>query len=269
MRSIIQLAGRVRRHRLGTVSEPNIALLDRNWRAVAGGADERVFVRPGFEDGDHRLISHNLTDLLRDDEYRVIDSRPRLTARDSLEPSHSLTDLEHARIAAALLAPDAGANSSPAAKHSRGRRAALMKPEPSKLAAHSAYSRPDLWLTGLLPQQQRFRKQHGETIDLILLPDEDETDYRLVHTEQQKKGPPIETEVEKRFNDRVPDAELRAERIGPWANVDYMTELQRLANDRDMPLESCARTFGTLQLRGDEETGQGWLTHPVLGFRKK
>ena len=269
MRSIIQLAGRVRRHRLEAVSEPNIALLDRNWRAVAGGANERVFVRPGFEDGNHYLTSRRLTDLLREDEYRVIDSRPRLTARDPLEPSHRLTDLEHTRMGAALLAPDASATPQSTANRSRGRRAALLKPEPPELAAHSAYSRPDLWLTGVLPQQQRFRKQQGETIDLVLLPDENEADYRLVHTEQQKKGPPIETEVEQRFNERVPDAELRAERISPWANVDYMIELQRLAEEREMALDACARTFGTLQLTGGDETGQGWLSHPVLGFRKK
>ena len=268
MRSIIQLAGRVRRHRSGQTDEPNIVLLDQNWRTIAGARDGRAFIRPGFEDGDFPLASHALNDLLRDDEYRVIDSRPRLIARDPLEPSKSLTDLEHARMAAALLASDTFAAPSPAAKRSRGRRAAL-KPEPPKLAAHSAYSRADLWLTGLLPQQQRFRKQHGEAIDLVLLPDEDETNYRLVRTEPQKKGPPIETEVEERLNERVPDEQLQANRITPWANVDYMSELDRLAAEQDMDMSTCARIFGTLQLTDNDDAGQGWLTHPFLGFRKK
>ena len=269
MRSIIQLAGRVRRHRTEPVDEPNITLLDRNWRAIAGAPDGPAFTRPGFEDSDHPLASHALTDLLDTDAYRVIDSRPRLVARNPLQPAQRLTDLEHAQMRRALLPPDTQATPPPAAnRRSRGRRAAL-KPEPPPLAAHSAYSRPALWLTGVLPQQQRFREQHGQNLDFVLLPTEDEDDYRLMRSEPQKKGPPIETEVEQRLNDRVPDIDLKAERISPWANVDYMTELQKLAEERDMDLEQCARTFGTLQLRDDGEASQGWLTHPVLGFKKK
>ncbi len=269
MRSIIQLAGRVRRHRMTPVNEPNIALLDRNWRSIAGAQDGRAFIRPGFENGDFQLTAHALSDVLAPNEYEIIDSRPRLTARHPLAPAQRLADLEHARMADAMLAPDhAGHNAADSAKRSRGRRAAL-KPEPPRLAAHSAYSRSDLWLTGLLPQQQRFRKQHGQSIDLLLLPTEDETDYRLMRSEPQKKGPPIETEVEQRLNERVPDSELQAERITPWANVAYMTELHRLADDRDMELAHCARTFGTLQLNSDDGTSQGWLTHPWLGFKRR
>ncbi len=125
---------------------------------------------------------------------------------------------------------------------------------------------PDFWLTGLLAQQQRFREQRGEQIELVLLPTDDETDYRLTRSEPQKYGPPLETEVEARFNRRVEDRPCSPpERITPWANVDYMTELAQLAEAQDMDLERCARTFGTLQLDASET---GWLSHPMLGFRR-
>ncbi|MGB7754587.1 MAG: type I-F CRISPR-associated helicase Cas3f, partial [Salinisphaera sp.] len=179
MRSIIQLAGRVRRHRIGDVEQSNLILLNRNWRGIAGRGDEPVFNRPGFEDGDRRLATHALNQLLTEDEYRVVDARPRLVARDPLGAATSLVDLEHARLANAFVAPDMSPAPPPP---SRGRRRRSTPPQPP-LAAHSAYSRPDFWLTGLLAQQQRFREQRGEQIELVLLPTDDETDYRLTRSE--------------------------------------------------------------------------------------
>ncbi|ROO30784.1 type I-F CRISPR-associated helicase Cas3f [Salinisphaera orenii] len=261
MRSIIQLAGRVRRHRLGEAEHDNIILLERNWRALTAEPGEPVFRRPGFEDGDHRLASHALSQLLAEEEYRIVDARPRLVAREPLDARHSLVDLEHARMADDLLAPAAPPEPT---QPSRGRRRRNAPATPA-LAAHSAYSRPDLWLTGVLAQQQRFREQTAAQVELVLLPNEDETDYQLVQSEPQKFGPPKETAVEGRFNRRIGEETLTAERITPWANADYMTELAALATARDMDLEQCARLFGTIQMDASEN---GWLSHPLLGFRK-
>ncbi|WP_423823563.1 type I-F CRISPR-associated helicase Cas3f [Salinisphaera sp. SPP-AMP-43] len=268
MRSIIQLAGRVRRHRFGPIDTPNVVLLNRNWKAITGFPNQPVFRRPGFENGDYQLTSHALEDLLRPEEYQVIDSRPRLTAREPLTPNRSLVDLEHARLANTMLTPQPAPISNASAQPKPQGRRRRSTPKQPPLAAYSSYTRSDLWLTGLLPQQQRFREQHGAQIELALLPTEDETDYRLVRSEPQKKGLPIETEIEARLNERVCDTELQAERISPWASVDYLTELERLAEDRDMDLDQCARTFGTLELAYDEDSGRGWRTHPLLGFRK-
>ncbi|GAB3677852.1 type I-F CRISPR-associated helicase Cas3f [Salinisphaera aquimarina] len=261
IRSIIQLAGRVRRHRVSETTQPNVMLLDRNWRSVSGYSGEPVFCRPGFEDSDHRLSTHALSQLLHTEEYEVLDARPRLQARNPLDARANLVDLEHACLADAWLAPPAPP---PSSAPSRGRRRRNAQPKPP-LAAHSAYSRTELWLTGILAQQQRFREQHGPQIDLVLLPTDDETDYRLIQSEPQRYGPPVETEVEARFNRRVANDTLTAERIQPWANVDYMTELAQLADACDMDIDHCARTFGTLQLDASET---GWLSHPMLGFRK-
>ncbi len=59
MRSSIELAGRVRRHRAGAVQEPNTALLSHNLKALEnpGGA---AFIRPGFETEGHPLVAHAL-----------------------------------------------------------------------------------------------------------------------------------------------------------------------------------------------------------------
>ncbi len=105
-RSIIQLAGRVRRHRDGEVKQPNIGLLQYNWRTVRDGetSDRARFCRPGFESDiplshgkSPRFKTHNLTELL--DSQRVaerLDAVPRIQCQGDT-PLFAL--LEHAVIA--------------------------------------------------------------------------------------------------------------------------------------------------------------------------
>lgn len=50
MQSIVQLAGRVNRHRLKEVDKPNTTILQFNYRALRG--ESKVFLRPGNEVGD-------------------------------------------------------------------------------------------------------------------------------------------------------------------------------------------------------------------------
>jgi len=66
-RSIVQLAGRVRRHRTEKIEQPNIGLMQYNIKAFKENDKEgdRYFIRPGYENGiPNALASHNLTDLV-------------------------------------------------------------------------------------------------------------------------------------------------------------------------------------------------------------
>jgi CRISPR-associated endonuclease/helicase Cas3 len=105
-RSIIQLAGRVKRHRQGEVSEPNIALMQYNWKGIRDQHDEnaKVFNRPGFEDLI-RLITHDIKQLIdvnliaqRLDAIPRIQQSAQLTANylRELNQASSLAELEHA-----------------------------------------------------------------------------------------------------------------------------------------------------------------------------
>jgi CRISPR-associated endonuclease/helicase Cas3 len=96
-RSIIQLAGRVRRHRQGKITAPNIALLQYNWRTIKNGNQrgEKYFSRPGYEE-NVVLASHDL--------YKLIDlgliaeginAIPRIRKPDLLNYQNSMVDLEH------------------------------------------------------------------------------------------------------------------------------------------------------------------------------
>lgn len=108
-RSIIQLAGRVLRHRRleQNIEVPNIALLQYN---LKGLCKARVaFQKPGFEvdNAKFRLHSKDLKELLDVQQLESgINAIPRIQAIDPLQPTKKLADLEHAVMADALTAYD-------------------------------------------------------------------------------------------------------------------------------------------------------------------
>ncbi len=66
-RSIVQLAGRVRRHRIEATEQENIGVMQYNINAFKGNdkEGEKYFIRPGYENGiPNALASHNLIDLV-------------------------------------------------------------------------------------------------------------------------------------------------------------------------------------------------------------
>lgn len=102
-RSIIQLSGRVKRHRNQLALEPNVAIMQYNLKGLENN-DKEVFCRPGFEKGGRfKLESHNLNKII--DKKTIensINSIPRIKANESLNQNHSLIDLEHFSIQQSL-----------------------------------------------------------------------------------------------------------------------------------------------------------------------
>ncbi len=99
MRSIIQLAGRVLRHRDKAVNEPNILLLNKNFKALSA-LNEPCFMHPGFELSElSSEKGHELQNILEPKQYSVIDATPRIVSppEDILKGTHwsNLVDLEH------------------------------------------------------------------------------------------------------------------------------------------------------------------------------
>lgn len=71
--SIVQVSGRVNRHRLVPVSHPNVGILDLNYNAATGAALGKCFVRPGIEtvDAGMKYRSMELSELLPPDLSRI------------------------------------------------------------------------------------------------------------------------------------------------------------------------------------------------------
>ncbi|MEQ5800758.1 type I-F CRISPR-associated helicase Cas3f [Halomonas sp. H10-9-1] len=278
MRSLIQLAGRVRRHRPDPWETPNILLLNRNLKALEHPDGRRpVFTRPGFETDAYRLQSHALIDVLMPEQRDVIDARPRILPREPLAPHHNLVDLEHARLEATMVVPDvADTQAMPVlgedelAKLSKRKRqqylAAREAPAPApKLGAYSWFVMPRLTLTGVMSQWRPFRDSTGQEDELVLLPDEsgEQTCLHRVHKERPRDPEllvPCETSLQR--------IELQyGPRIQTWGPTDYLTTLAGLAEAQGIELERCARKFGRLTLRELDDDEQ-WKFHPALGFSR-
>ncbi len=100
-RSIIQLSGRVLRHRRleQPIEQANIALLQYNLKGLRGA--KVAFEKPGFEvnTDKFKLKSKNLSDLIDLDTVAGINAIPRIQAPKTLQATEKLADLEHAVLA--------------------------------------------------------------------------------------------------------------------------------------------------------------------------
>ena len=260
MRSIIQLAGRVRRHREQACDVANILLLDANLKHLERPSDP-AFHKPGFETNEQwRLSSHSLTTLLAADEYQVIDARPRVLARETLRAKDSLVDLEHERLHQLMI-------EQPAEPLTKKEVRLGKTPKSPPLGAYSWYVMPQLHLTGVMIQRQPFRQQTQKELALALLPDEGGETWTLHRVEDgDKRGEKLYVPVEESLLKRIDVTNEQGERIQPWGASDYLTTLADLAEDLDISLERAARTFGTVTV---SESTNGWWYHPVLGFSKR
>ncbi|NNP73797.1 type I-F CRISPR-associated helicase Cas3 [Acinetobacter defluvii] len=103
-RSIIQLAGRVLRHRRleQDIQEPNIALLQYNLKGLRGA--KVAFEKPGFEvnNDKFKLKTKNLSELIDLNQNTEINAIPRIQANHPLKATEKLADLEHAVLAYSL-----------------------------------------------------------------------------------------------------------------------------------------------------------------------
>ncbi len=260
MRSLIQLAGRVRRHRPGTVGGVNMVVLDSNLRHYEK-PNQPAYEKPGFETAHapFQLKSHHLHDLLVREVGEAaawaVDAQPRIALpADKLLPSRRWTDLEHARMHDSLLPKPPGTATPTHA-------ACLQWHEPQPDAPRS------LWLTGLLPQFQRFRQDDQKRDDVALLPDEEEETLQLHRVQDgERRYDKLYVPIHQSLCHPVPAAQLASPSVSPWPQVGLMEELTALAQAQGLSLEQCAKRYVIASLPHDEN---GWWFHEALGFAVK
>jgi CRISPR-associated endonuclease/helicase Cas3 len=189
-----------------------------------------------------------LPELATEDQGGAIDARPRIAPRDKLQPKARWVDLEHARMRDTMLPRDANSR--------------FYTPVARDASLH--WQAPgSLWLTGLLPQFQRFRYDPLPRVDVAWLPDDDAERLTLHRVDgkagsREKLFAPIQGLVTE-----VPDDAVRGERITPWMQLDLLIALQQWAEQQDQPLRRCAEKIATATLSKQQE---GWRWHPILGF---
>lgn len=264
MRSLIQLAGRIRRHRPGPVECPNLWVCERNLRSIErpGAA---AYCMPGFESNEpeFRLATHSLQELLDAAEFEVIDARPRILphVENALQPRRRLVDLEHARLAQQML-PQAAASVVLSARELRTGKQQPVAP----INAATHWQHQSIGLTAVLPQQQPFRYEPQAKCDLVLLPNDDEDDVVLHQVaEGDRKWEKLYVRIDGKKH-QTPDADVHGDGIVAWGSDDFMQMLHEHAEIFDMSLVQCAKRFATVSI---PDAAQGWRFHPLLGFTRQ
>lgn len=269
MRSLIQLAGRVQRHRREAPKTPNVLVFDTNLKGIRQSTGRNaVFTKPGFEkvtqqSDEFLLSSHGLSKLLTEAEYRHLDAVPRIQPRaaDDLRPRERWVDLEHARLRDSLLPQP------PVPMATSTRRGNRPKP---RLGAPACWQYPQSALSGVLPQQQAFRDAAQPETTLAWLPDEDEDEMlRLHRVEELRSGKRGENDYIA-ANELLHDITLSpASGISRWGEFDLLALLKVQADAQDLSLAQAARKFTTVDVPSLKDNAQGWCWHPWLGFSKK
>ncbi|MFK3771043.1 type I-F CRISPR-associated helicase Cas3f [Pseudomonas sp. NPDC089406] len=257
MRSLVQVAGRVQRHRRKPCHAPNVLVFNFNLKHFENtfkprGKNDAAFVYPGFEhdvsDVKHpfRLNTHNLNKLLLLEDLAPFNARPRIQPRPAHDqnPKENLVDLEHRRLTDLML-PNA---------------------DKDELDATCAWLFPDAALTHALPQHQPFRKQTQRMVDLVFLPDEDgeRLCLHMLHQPDRRK-PPVSLPSDLMLSTVDLQAHMGVG-IQPWGEFDLLVQLEELAADQSITLEECARRFTPVSVPANDG---GWRYHPILGFAKK
>jgi CRISPR-associated endonuclease/helicase Cas3 len=240
MRSIIQLAGRIRRHRYGNCDAPNLYLLDTNLRHLRKGSKAPSFCRPGFETALFPLDSHHLNDLLTTEQVVSIDASSRISEPQNLDPRQNLVALEHERIKALMLGEQGGGQ---------------LKTIPVEW-----WWRTPASLSGELQRKQPFRHDPLGRQRYGLIPDDDNIPKfsRFEHDGTLT-----------RVHDNLlhPMSIDRGSRLSFWGVPDYLNTLTGMADALEMDLDMCAHRFGVIDLPA-KGVDQGWYYHPKLGFSR-
>lgn len=216
-RSIIQLAGRVRRHREEAVATANVALMQYNLKALHNRDAKPVFCRPGFEgSGTNKLKTHDLKKLLDESDIATrIDATPRILKPDKLQSQEKLADLEHKVIAEALT------------------NYAGVGPETLQ-----GYLQQGWGLTALPQILQPFRKDDNG-VNLFLVYDGDKAPY---FAEKNREGEPVTREDIYGISHH--DKNFDCERL--WLPRNYRTALQEIAEQKNLALKEASLRYGEL-----------------------
>ncbi|MBN3134568.1 type I-F CRISPR-associated helicase Cas3f [Pectobacterium punjabense] len=235
MRSLIQLAGRILRHRQDeqyVPKTPNIALLSHNIKALKG--ETVAYCNPGFESKQYTLDSHDLHDCLPEEAYRPISAAPRIVHPKPITRPLTLVKVEHLALGITLFDRDSDKEQRPT-------------------AAFWWQNHPH-W-NGELQRRTPFRKSDRDEPYYLWIADDDENAVFMIPDNGPSGCKP---------SDVIRPTSLHmAEGVCAWIDPDYHALYQRLADEKQWELKRISARFGEIRLREDEE--KNWLWHPLLG----
>ncbi|MFZ1387130.1 MAG: type I-F CRISPR-associated helicase Cas3f [Thiolinea sp.] len=238
MRSIIQMAGRVWRHRpIQENLKPNILLLERNLASLLNKTEaQAAFYRPGYESKAYLLNSHSLKGLVDEPSLaNKLDAAPRIQAANPLKPREALADLEHQVLQDVLLKPH-------------------YSPTLVQGWLHCAY-----YLTRMAQKAAPFRDSDKDSNFKLHLTEDEQPVLRFPEEdgEQGKEAANLHIET-------LPEG-LR-KRL--WLPLDYADLIANYSEIRERSVRSTCEFLGEVRLE-DQEGATHFTFIPELGFERQ
>lgn len=220
-RSIIQLAGRVLRHRNKEPKTPNIALMQYNLNALQKNNNVPAYSRPGYERScpdDYMLRTHDLAQLIDKKFFTTgVNALPRIQRSISLKPKENFADLEHYSISKLLTSYD--------------------KYGPEEM---QGWITQCWWLTAVPQQLNSFRESAGQ-YKLFLAPYEG----NFVFMEKDDKGHSHVAEKKYCINQSIV-SNTALNRL--WLNLDYQQLIEDCVQQQESTELKIALKYGELLL---------------------
>lgn len=238
MRSLIQLAGRIQRHRKQSPESENLYILSKNIRTLQGKSI--AYEKPGFETKNRKLLSHDLNDILIIDQFEHPNSIPSihprpLSKKERTPPFSNLVTLEHVAYREKLLGDN---------KHENH--------------ARLWWKYRATWCAEL-QRRQRFRQSSPDQAYCLYL---NEEDPQPVWQIKNDKVYPIEYAVISNISKiDMPIAEGNH----PWIEMDVIKLYDELSVRYDRSLGYISRCFGEVRLRETPDQTIDWNYSPLLG----
>lgn len=217
LRSIIQMAGRVMRHRtLEELNHPNLILPEYNLKGFIGKS-KIVFSQPGYEGGAYILDSKSLSKLLDESSLaKKVDASPRIQSSKTLRPKEKLDDLEHQVLQDIMTKQEYGP------------------------ASVNGWIESAFYLSQLSQQCRPFRQsEHQETYKLHINED-NELEMRFAQQEDKERG--------KRPHHLKIENLNKEDQARLWLNLDYRSLIEEYSQKLSYSIERTCEFLGEVRL---------------------
>ncbi len=238
-RSIIQLAGRVRRHRTGEVAKPNVGLLQYNWKTYKANDEKGAyFIKPGYE--DKPLPNHDLSQLLDVTGIaKCLDAVPRIKLPTQHAMNQLFSGIEH-----------------------KATKQLLTEYGHIQVNNIQGFLQHAWWLTGLPQTFQAFRRS-TDSVNLFYVWDKQK--QRFYWAEKDEEGRPVNRESQLDIKSVDLSRELKA-RL--WLDRDYEHLLTQWAQTSDTNITLASLRYGEVNLTIYNESDR-FEYSPQLGMYRK
>ena len=238
MRSIIQLSGRIQRHRKQEPITENLFILAKNFKALQ--CKEVAFEKPGFEASSRKLTSHDLQEILENAQYAkptaIPSIQPLKITRKKSEFSN-LLELEHTAYCEELFGNDKQGNN-----------------------ARLWWKNQATWCAEI-QRRQPFRNSQPDQAYCYYIDEDLQQPIWKIKNENV-----YPTEYKKTSDITLIDVEP-AKGNQPWFEIeDIQNNYEDLAERFNLSLKAVSHCFGEVRLPEYKNKSPRWHYSPLLGI---